>query len=199
MHYRKKYMSFSKTVFFFIKFGSLIVRVWSEVVENLAADKLLRIPFIERYLHGIFPSERKMRPWNSSQISIPTINQLADKAQNGSKEKCKEVTGAAIRVAEQTKVPPNTRMCVPVNSSATSLFRNEPTSFGPKCTVIHVAAGIAKHTKRPCSRTLVYWTILEDYWSKWYWCPAQPHLRSPWAYTLPIPLLTRLWEGLTAQ
>lgn len=53
-----------------VQLGDLRVRVWFGVVKNLAVSVLLGTSFIDRFVTGIFPPERKVVPQNSEPVDI---------------------------------------------------------------------------------------------------------------------------------
>lgn len=79
-------------------------------------------------------------------LSVLTRNQAVDLLHRGSKMNWEETSVATIHVARKTVVPPNTLMCVPANSSVTTLFQLESTLLGPNFTILHVAAAIMELT-----------------------------------------------------
>lgn len=52
--------------------GDVMVRAWFGVVDNLAVFVTFRISFIDRFVKGIFPSERKVVPYHSKTVTIMT-------------------------------------------------------------------------------------------------------------------------------
>lgn len=59
---------------FFRTLGDLSVGVRFGVVENLAVQFLPGTLFIDRYVHGNFPSERNLVPWHSLLVPVLTGN-----------------------------------------------------------------------------------------------------------------------------
>lgn len=55
----------------FIRIGDLIIKVWYGIAPNLAVDVLHDIPFIDRFIRGIFSGERSVAPWHS--VSVPIL------------------------------------------------------------------------------------------------------------------------------
>lgn len=50
--------------------GDLCTRIWFDVALHLTMDILLDTSFIDRFLRGIFPSERKILLWHSQPVAI---------------------------------------------------------------------------------------------------------------------------------
>lgn len=44
--------------------------MWFRVVNNLAADSLLGTSFIDKYTREIFPTERKLMPWQLQPVDV---------------------------------------------------------------------------------------------------------------------------------
>lgn len=70
----KEPISLRGKILLFISMNELSVRVLFGIVENLAIEVLLRTSFIDRYIRGNFPSERKVVPWNYSPVPILSRN-----------------------------------------------------------------------------------------------------------------------------
>lgn len=73
----KKPISLDGIILLFIRIGDFSVREWFGIVGNLALDILLGTSFIYRHIRGVFSSERKVVPWNSSLASILLRNSSA--------------------------------------------------------------------------------------------------------------------------
>lgn len=63
-------MSVEGVVPLFVHIGDLRVWAWFGIVEMLVVDALLGTSFIDQYIHGIFPTERKFVPWSSKPMEI---------------------------------------------------------------------------------------------------------------------------------
>lgn len=132
------------TILLFIRTSYLIHLVWLRIVENLVTDILFSTSFIHRYIRRIFLSERKFALRQSSPVSIPSRNISAavehDKVERG----WKEIFEATIHIAQQTVLPPHTRICIPVNSLATTLIWLDRISLSLDFTLLHVASSVTK-------------------------------------------------------
>lgn len=135
------------TILLFVKIGELRVRVWFGIVKNLAVDILLGTSFIDRYIQGIFLSERKILPWHSQPVPILSRNNNTAVRLHLYEQHRTEMPVTAIRVAQQTMVPPRSKICIPANSSVTGMFQLEPRSLAPSSPMLHVAPGIVKPTE----------------------------------------------------
>lgn len=58
-----------------------------------------------------------------------------------------KISVATVRNAAKSVVPPDSRMCVPVKSSATNLFQIESKSLAPGLEMFHVFLGIIQPEK----------------------------------------------------
>lgn len=65
------------------RFSGLQTRVWSEVAPRLAEDLLHCTSFIDRFIRGIIPLERKFVPWKFHSAAIPACRRsLAEATTN---------------------------------------------------------------------------------------------------------------------
>lgn len=55
-----------------LQLGNITTRVWFDITRHPAVDILLCTTFIDRFIRGIFPSERKVVPWNLPPVPILT-------------------------------------------------------------------------------------------------------------------------------
>lgn len=56
----------------FIKVGDMKVKLCFGVIDGLAVAVILERSFIDRFIRAIFPSKRKIVPFNSQEIAILT-------------------------------------------------------------------------------------------------------------------------------
>lgn len=70
----EKPIALEGTMLLFGQKGGLCVRVWFEVVANLAVDIFLGASFVHRYIRGLFCSEKKVVAWHSSPVLIIARN-----------------------------------------------------------------------------------------------------------------------------
>lgn len=60
-----KFVNVEGIVPLFIQIGDLLVRTWFGTVASLSVDVLIRTSFIYQCIRWIFPTERKLVPWQS--------------------------------------------------------------------------------------------------------------------------------------
>ena len=117
----------------FIRMGDLKVRVWFGVVENLAVPVLLGTSYIDRFVQGIFPQERKVVPNDSRPVAIlssfavdPTTNMVIDEDEVLTVDENtipnKVSRDVLIRVAKQTTLPPMSETIVTVTTKGAGLM-----------------------------------------------------------------------------
>lgn len=145
-----------------VQLCNLSVRVWFGVLENLTVDVLLGPSFIDRYIHGILPSTRKVVPWHSAPVPILAHNQAAEIPHHISEEDWEKTYVATIRLARITMVAPHSRIYVPFNSLTTGLFQLDPTLLGPNFKILLVLRDRGEFS-RTCNRIVVF-TRLEARW-----------------------------------
>lgn len=67
------------TVLLIVRIENFLVKVWFRIIENSAADILFGTPFIDRYIRGIFPGNRKLYRLTLAQYpSFPTQQQFGN-------------------------------------------------------------------------------------------------------------------------
>jgi hypothetical protein len=59
----------------YVRMGDLKVKVWFAVTQDLCARVLLGTPFIDRFIKGMFPPERKIVPQDSPPVQILAIDE----------------------------------------------------------------------------------------------------------------------------
>lgn len=117
-----------------VRFGAPCVRVWFGIVSSLAIDMLLCSSFIDRFVHGIFPSDRKVVPLHSNSVAIlvppkhsnssnPTTAVLNTPTGNDPKTN-KEIAEmpTIIYMARQALCQPQTACHVMVTTSAFGIY-----------------------------------------------------------------------------
>lgn len=93
----------------FVRIGDWRVRVWFGIVGNLAVEVLIGNLFIDRYIPGNLPSERKLVPRHSSPVPILSQNSCAAVQHHIREQDCKEIPVETICIARKTVVRPHTR------------------------------------------------------------------------------------------
>lgn len=130
-----------------VRFESLFARVWFGVMPDLEFDMLLITSFINRFVHGIFPSKCKVVPWHSHSVTIRFTNHYQKPA--SSKEVslipenklCKHVEKSAIAICIARKVvlEPHTQHSVLVTTSATGIHTVKPRTLEKRIQMLSAA------------------------------------------------------------
>lgn len=133
----KEPLALDGTIILHLRLGDLRVRVCFGVVPNLVVDFLLGTSFSDRFIRGIFPSERKIVPWHSHPVTIlasqrPSATTATNNAISAIEDTSLDqaVTNDQVThpilVARQMVIPANTASSVLVTTAATGLFLVQP-------------------------------------------------------------------------
>lgn len=87
-------------------FVALCVWVWFDAVPNLAADIQLDILFIDCFIHGIFPLQKKFVPWYWNLVDFSVLSKT-DTVSSSSTTFCKTTIGDTKKINNQIKETPS--------------------------------------------------------------------------------------------
>lgn len=106
-------------------------RVVCDIVRNLAVPAILATLFIDRFLKGIFPHDRKIVLYNSKPVPILTINNRSEE-QMKKEEVAKNLTmtkdepaARLVRVARQPTIPSSSKRIGLVTTDAKGIVQIE--------------------------------------------------------------------------
>lgn len=126
------------TILLHHQIGNLNTRVWFSIFPNLAVDLLLGTSFVDRFIRGIFPGERKVEPWHSQPVAIRASHHKENSETNApitadNSPKPADTSDAhPVRLARQMMIPPNTAKTIMVTTTASGLLTIIPRPSPPK-------------------------------------------------------------------
>lgn len=129
----KQLLTLDSFILLNLRLSGLQTRAWCGVAPLFAVNLLLGTPFIDSCIRGIFPSERKILPWQSHPVAIlkrrksfaaTTTNRLSPAFSKGTVRKViqDEFTTTFIRVARHILVQGNSATQVLVTTTASRIL-----------------------------------------------------------------------------